>query len=98
MVFNEGRCGMDEPARWAPGTTFVPTGDGWLVHAPDEDFMVVGVRDADRAVIADLIAGNAGVPAAVQAVPDAADLVAELTAPPGQGTVTEDQPSPTSSR
>jgi hypothetical protein len=71
----------DEAVRWAPGTTFVPTADGWLVHGPDEDFMIVEVPDADRSVVADLIAGRVGAAAAAARVPAVADLIAELAVP-----------------
>ncbi|MGS2643945.1 hypothetical protein [Streptosporangium sp. LJ11] len=74
--------GLDRPARWAAGTTFVPTGDGWLVHGPDEDFMVVQVPPQDQAAVAGLISGRLGVRAALERLPDAADLVAELTVAP----------------
>ncbi|GAA2896699.1 hypothetical protein GCM10010517_61690 [Streptosporangium fragile] len=82
--------GLDRPARWAAGTTFVPTGDGWLVHGPDEDFMVVQVPPEDRAVVTGLISGDLGVRAALERVPAAADLVSELAATPEDtaGTVT----------
>ncbi|GIH94685.1 TOMM precursor leader peptide-binding protein [Planobispora siamensis] len=73
--------GLDRPARWAAGTTFVPTGDGWLVHGPDEDFLVLSVPPEDRAAVADLFSGRLGVRAALERLPEAADLVAELTVP-----------------
>ncbi|MEU4834572.1 hypothetical protein [Streptosporangium sp. NPDC023615] len=78
--------GLDRPARWAAGTTFVPTGDGWLVHGPDEDFMVVQVPPQDRAAVAGLISGELGVRAALERVPDAADLIAELATAPRDDT------------
>ncbi|GIH99887.1 TOMM precursor leader peptide-binding protein [Planobispora takensis] len=71
--------GLDRPARWAAGTTFVPTGDGWLVHGPDEDFMILSVPPEDRAAVADLFTGRLGVRAALERLPEAAGLVAELT-------------------
>lgn len=72
---------LDGPARWLPGTTFVPTEDGWLLHGPDEDFMVLDVPPEDRPTVSDLLAGRLDVALALERVPGAADLVAELTAP-----------------
>lgn len=65
------------PARWSwrPGTTFVPTPDGWLVHGPDEDFMVLDVPPEDRDTLAALIGGDLD---AAGRLPGAADLLDEL--------------------
>ncbi|GAA5044754.1 hypothetical protein HNP84_004702 [Thermocatellispora tengchongensis] len=83
MTTGDSRPGPrpDPPVRWAAGTTFVPTPDGWLVHGPDEDFMVLEVPARDREAVADLIAGRIGADAALARVPDAADLIAELAVP-----------------
>ncbi|MFI0423632.1 hypothetical protein [Spongiactinospora sp. 9N601] len=73
---------VEGPAQWPPGTTFVPTEEGWLVHGPDEDFMVLDVPAENRRAVADLIAGRLDAATAAKSIPGAADLLAELTPPP----------------
>ncbi|RBQ18244.1 hypothetical protein DP939_20385 [Spongiactinospora rosea] len=81
---------VEGPAQWPPGTTFVPTEGGWLVHGPDEDFMVLDVPAENRRAVADLIAGRIDAATAAERIPGAADLLAELTPPPARaGAATE---------
>ncbi|PZG41734.1 hypothetical protein C1I98_20850 [Spongiactinospora gelatinilytica] len=80
---------VEGPAQWPPGTTFVPTEEGWLVHGPDEDFMVLDVPAENRRAVADLIAGRLDAATAAKSIPGAADLLAELTPPPPRGARTE---------
>ncbi|WP_030455407.1 hypothetical protein [Herbidospora cretacea] len=39
---------MEPTGRYAGGVSFVPTRDGWLVHTPGEDFLVVTAPGGER--------------------------------------------------
>lgn len=61
--------------RWAPGTSFVPYGDDWLVHTPDEELLHLEADPESAGALHALVTGSPARPQSEQA----AELVTALT-------------------